>query len=223
MTKPAGAARASAEPITAVIAERVRDLRERSGLTQGELADRMAELGVPWKRATVINLETRAPSSRGSGAGRDAVTVQELLALAVIFDVPPIWLLADPREGTPTPITAKLDRDPWNSLLWLGGRQALTDTPGSPWDGASRLLDEVFKVANLIARYRRWSTSTDDMVDSIDVGSGESRDQVRRHFISQLGNALRQLADWGYTLPPVPADVRVVAREFGIDLPGGEG
>lgn len=124
--------RPTAEPITAVIAERVRALREQSGMNQASLAEAMSKLGVPWKRATVVNLEKRASSSRGSGSGgRDAVTVQELLALALVFNMPPVLLLADPSEQDrigDVPIARDLSGDHRGVLMWLVG---VADAPGT--------------------------------------------------------------------------------------------
>lgn len=89
------------ELVTALIAEQVRRLRITRGWTQARLAAAMTERGVPWKRATVVHLEKRAAGSRGDGGGRDAVTVQELLALASVLDVHPMYLVGQPVDDVP--------------------------------------------------------------------------------------------------------------------------
>lgn len=77
------------EAVTAVIAERVRSLRKSRGMSQANLAEALNKVGVPWKRATVVNLEARAAGSRGrSPSGRDSVSVGELLGLAEVLGVP---------------------------------------------------------------------------------------------------------------------------------------
>ncbi|WP_158289940.1 helix-turn-helix domain-containing protein [Micromonospora sp. S4605] len=72
---------------TAVIAQQVRALRKRDGLTAEQLAARMREQGVPFDKTVVANLET---------GRRRFVTVQELFALAEVFDVFPVHLLVPP-------------------------------------------------------------------------------------------------------------------------------
>ena len=86
-------------PISPVenIARRVADLRGRKRMTAQQLGDRLTELGVPWDRFTVANLE------RGK---RRNVSVVELLALSAALDVAPVHLLVPlddrPYEATPS-------------------------------------------------------------------------------------------------------------------------
>lgn len=113
--------RSSAEPITAAIADRVRVLRAAGRLTQKDLAEAMVLQGVAWTRSTVVNLEQSSKGSRGTGAGRDAVTVQELLALARVFDIPPVMLLADPRHVANVEIVPGVRLPAWDAFLWITG------------------------------------------------------------------------------------------------------
>lgn len=102
--------RSTAEPITATIAEHVRKLRRRRRMNQTELADAMAKLGMPWKRATVLNLELRAAESRGTRHGRDSVSVGELLGLALVLGVQPASLAPELNpSGNPDGLLAKFD------------------------------------------------------------------------------------------------------------------
>lgn len=129
--------RATAEQITAVIADRVRELREQKGWTQAKLAEEMAEAGMTrWKRATVVNLEKRGRASRAQGgsAGRDAVTVQELITLAYVLDVNPNALLLHPLAvgfAELPPFGYVPYKVAWN---WLDGRAPL-NTPEDDEDG----------------------------------------------------------------------------------------
>jgi transcriptional regulator with XRE-family HTH domain len=81
------------------VAKRVREVRQKRGLTAAQLATEMTRVGVPWKRGVVAKLE--------SGL-REAVSVEELLALAYVLDVAPVHLLvpfdddAQPYQVTPT-------------------------------------------------------------------------------------------------------------------------
>ena len=65
------------------IGRNVRDLRQAAGLTQGDLADAMAEIGLAWHRGLVADVET----------GIRELSVSELAALAAYFEIP-IALLA---------------------------------------------------------------------------------------------------------------------------------
>lgn len=75
---------------TRVIAQRVKDLRKRQKLTAEQLADRMREVGVPFDKTVIANLET---------GRRRFVTVQELLALAYVLSVAPVHLLVPPLDA----------------------------------------------------------------------------------------------------------------------------
>jgi transcriptional regulator with XRE-family HTH domain len=104
------APRDTAEPITAAIAERVRNLRRDNSWTQEDLAAALVEVGVPWNRATVINLEARAMSSRSqSTPGRDSISVQELLGLARVLKVAPGELVPELYHDTTYVVAAKLN------------------------------------------------------------------------------------------------------------------
>lgn len=72
---------------TAAVAHRVREVRTRRDLTAQELADKLAEQGVPWERSTVAKLEN---------GNRQNITLTEWLALAVVLNVAPIHLLVPP-------------------------------------------------------------------------------------------------------------------------------
>lgn len=96
-------------------------MRRRKGLTAAELGARLADLGVPWNRGIVTNFEL---------GRRPAVSVQELLALAHVFEVSPASLLV-PLDSEPYRLTPE-GTEPVNSAdawLWITGRRPL---PGSP-------------------------------------------------------------------------------------------
>src|SRR4051794_35558476 len=76
-------------PPTRVIALRMRELRTKRGWSAQELADQMVKVGIPWQRPVVANLET---------GRRRTVSVEELLALAYVFNVAPIHLLVPLRN-----------------------------------------------------------------------------------------------------------------------------
>lgn len=73
-----------------IVGAHVRDLRRAAGLSQGELADLMEQLGYSWVRQTVGEVE----------AGRRRLAWDELMSLSAIFDMAPTALIAGPSQST---------------------------------------------------------------------------------------------------------------------------
>lgn len=98
---------------TAVIAKRLRELRERRGITAEQLSERMRDVGVPFDKSVVANLET---------GRRRFVTVQELLALAHILDVAPVHLLLPiDNEAAAYAYTPNRTAEVWKVREWVRG------------------------------------------------------------------------------------------------------
>lgn len=78
-------------PISETVAKRVRQLRQKRGLTVREVAERLAEVGAGHlDRAVLTNLEL---------GRRQAVTVDELAAFASVFGVKTAQLLLSDEEA----------------------------------------------------------------------------------------------------------------------------
>ncbi|MDQ3988014.1 MAG: helix-turn-helix domain-containing protein [Actinomycetota bacterium] len=212
--------RPGAEPIAAVLADRVRELRERRGLSQADLAARMAEHGTPWKRATVVNLEKRGTASRGSsGVGRDALTLQEWLHLALVLEVPPISLLADPCRGTAVPIAEGLDVNPWEALLWLAGLAGRLDD--RPESATYRIeADLIWASYVIFVTSENFRPGPRPGQIGPRVESPEGRDRRHRYDLEAIKGYLQVIQDAGLTLPPLPSHVLKRAAEMGVELPG---
>jgi transcriptional regulator with XRE-family HTH domain len=92
---------------------RIRQIRERRGWTREDLADRCAGIGAEYITTTVItNLETRRRASR-------QITVDELLVLAYVLEVPPLYLFA-PADGTEKlQIARDVEKDSIESGAWI--------------------------------------------------------------------------------------------------------
>lgn len=99
---------------------RVKELRGRKGWSGAELGEKLAALGVPWNRSVVANFES---------GRRPAVSVQELLALAVVLDVAPVNLLvpldSEPYRVTPAGTEPHSSGEVWR---WMRGQQPLEGT-----------------------------------------------------------------------------------------------
>lgn len=200
--------------LTAVIAERVKTLRGQARLSGPALAGAMNERGIPWNRTTVAKLET---------GRRETVTVQELLALAAVLAVPPVWLLADPKAGTPVPIAEGVEVDPWTALMWMTGSQPLDGSGEGAWASAHKALHQLNILASLVEQYRLFRRMI-EMGVITDVGEvAETRSVVRNgemEVLREIGDHLGQFRALQLSIPPMPEDIRKHAAQLGIELPG---
>jgi hypothetical protein len=189
------------------------------------LASELVKHGIPWNRTTVAKLET---------GRRESVTAQELLALAYVFGVPPMWLLVDTQEWKPTPIAVNrpggepdVDADPWSALLWMSGRGPLEGAPDEGWTKISGALEAVFAYKGAVDQLRRnakaWAfIATMPEVEGVHLDSPEEAARKDRMMLLSMTANLRTLQKAGLSLPPIPADIRARAEELGYDLPGQE-
>jgi len=114
-----------------VVAQRLKESRRRHGWTAKQLAEQCAKAGATYLTAAVLaNIESGRPDLNGKR--RRDITVDELLLLAFILDVAPLYLLGLPAStaGT-TAVEITPNRavsDPDELLRWLRGDQALPGT-----------------------------------------------------------------------------------------------
>jgi transcriptional regulator with XRE-family HTH domain len=198
-------------PITSVIAENVKRLRQEARLSGPALASGLAKHGISWNRSTVAKFET---GLRGS------ITVQELLALALVLDVPPAALLVRPTDSS-VPIASDAQPDPWHALLWLLGREPLQGE-GHWRNQAGDLVDAAHEALNALREFE------DGEKNPIRTSPGmpmERRVQVladdRERRLRKLSKPLALLAEQGVRVP-LPEHVRRHAADLGVDLPGTE-
>ncbi|QQM42827.1 helix-turn-helix domain-containing protein [Streptomyces liliifuscus] len=115
-----------------VVRARVKELRGRKGWSGADLGKELSALGVPWNRSVVANFES---------GRRPAVSVQELLALALVLDVSPNSLLvplySEPYQVTPEGTEPQNSGDVW---MWMRGQQPL---PGTSAAGTRLYFAEV--------------------------------------------------------------------------------
>lgn len=176
----------------------------------------MGELGTGWSRTTVAKLEA---GRRGS------VSVGELLALAVVFGLPPIWLLVDPESSTAVPVAAGVELDPWTALLWMIGKRPLSDPPAPGWDRPALVLERLYALVAGVDEYRRHQRVVADLrardrQDDYLARQLEDQADVERYLLESIAKPLRELDGWGMPVPPVPPDVAKHAAEHGVELPG---
>jgi transcriptional regulator with XRE-family HTH domain len=109
---------AESDTPTRTVARRVKELRTRHGWSAAQLAERMAESGLPWDRFTVANLE------RGR---RQNVTLDEVLTLAYVLDVAPVHLVVPTSGSAGYLVTPKFITTPDVARTWIRGQMPLGD------------------------------------------------------------------------------------------------
>jgi transcriptional regulator with XRE-family HTH domain len=137
---------------THAVAQRVKELLRKRGLTGEMLADRMTELDIPWNRAIVANLVS---------GRRRTVSVDELLALAVVLNVAPVHLLVPPDDPHAAyEVTPKVTAERSSVRAWIRGvnsidadadwRQFFAEVPKDEFyavqQGRPRTADEPYGV-----------------------------------------------------------------------------
>lgn len=217
--------RTTAEAITEVVASRVRYLRESMGMSQEDVALALNKVGVPWKRATVVNLETRAPGSRGKGLGRDAVTLEEFLGLALVLGVPPVGLLYDLRSGDPTPITNQVSAPPMEAALWTIGRRVLPEgeRDADNWHDTAGVLEDVTDIQSAVRTLEeliniRGRGIIRATLDDEDVYDQQAAERMDRRLLQRIQQGLKRLSNSEFPHPHLPDFVTARADELGVAL-----
>lgn len=101
------------------LAESVKTARTSRGLSQGQLAARMRKLQIPWTRQIVTNFENQG---RKNGK-RKAITFEELNALALVLDIPPIILLFPIVENGRISVLPDRELDARTAAAWFSGEE----------------------------------------------------------------------------------------------------
>ena len=197
--------------VETVLAQRVRELRKRRGFTQGELADRVnAVLGTNWYATTVAKIEgtgtsrsrqattrskKRTPSAEAVRRTARAVSMTELLALAISLNVSPESLLLPRGPSAPVdvggpPATAHALRE------WLAGRVGRPRRDAADVAAIDTIMRSAFgdEKADLFAE-----VTTPDQERLADYVA-ERGDEIRRAFavrgVEYLENDLARLIYW---------------------------
>ena len=144
--------------VSDAVAARLREVRKSRGWTANELADRCSRAGLPISKSVLANIESGRPGD--DGRRRRDITVDELLALALVLDIAPIYLMGLPQDkAAPTAVAVTPEisiEDPDRLLLWLRGDQPLPATDSRryftaalehmPMLDSARVMDELRSV-----------------------------------------------------------------------------
>ena len=145
---------------------RVKQLRRARGWTGAELGKRMEDVGIPWDRAIVANVEN---------GRRRSFTVAELLALAVVFDVAPVHFLIAP-DAERYSITPKREYEAGRVRAWVRGEAPLPGTNLRTFrtEVPMEELERGRSASELAAKreaFERWGSW-----DAVDVEAEKTRD-----------------------------------------------
>ena len=113
---------ASSQTLGQILGRRVAHYRERAGLSQPQLAQRLADLGFDIGRVTIANIEAagREGSTAKNRTRADNATIVDVLALARALDVPPP-LLFIPLGETEEVEFGNVTMHPAAMLRWVAG------------------------------------------------------------------------------------------------------
>jgi transcriptional regulator with XRE-family HTH domain len=199
---------------------RVREVRERQGLSADEVAAAMTKAGVPWDAHTLLKFE---------GGHRPGLDVKELFALAFVLSVPPIALLTDPGDATMA-LTPHVEVPTVYGLLWLLGEQPLHGMTGA-WEQdtvAIRLARRLYDAMGRCTRANGLLLVIDELIEtgSLDPGAAESRRLVlERELLAglvALDCTIRDMALHGMPVPRLIDEELLVAlarsRAITLDL-----
>jgi hypothetical protein len=184
----------------------------------------MAKAGISWSQENVEQFEE---------GRRDHLDVQELLAIAIVFSVPPVALLVDPTVGA-MPLTARLQVPTAYGLLWLVGEHPLHPMTGAweketlPLRLARRLHEQMWACLNTNAAMRAVERLAAD--SSIDHQAAEARRIIQERqlleALSELCHTVKEMRGLRMAVPRLVEQEMLVelARFRGItlDLPSAE-
>ena len=204
-----------ADPITRQIASRVVELRKRRGWNQDDLATRMLKLRKGWSRSTVVKFE---------GFKRKDLSVADLMALAIVLNVPPTMLIADPNQDEPVPMGDDgRDRPSWDVLLWMLGRKEIRfeDVDAAPYERYKNNFDILW--AGWEISEATFALSTPAATTYLGYGAKEvaemaEEDEKKKDVaaIRRLDYALNILEQRGIPAPPLSP--RILKRADELDM-----
>jgi transcriptional regulator with XRE-family HTH domain len=173
---------------TKVVSRRVREFRILRKMSAQQLADRCAAAGLPGlARQVITNLEN---------GRRGAVSIEEVLTLAYVLDVPPVLLFLPTGPGDRVAVTPNTTMHPYEAYLWAAGRRPALNTAAVPLQVYTQIAESA------------------DMVDMAAAGrvygpdGNPDPDRARTLYgqhLAGLAQNLELAAEFGIAVPPMPA------------------
>ena len=147
---------------------RIREARKAKGWLVRDLAGHCAKAGIPRITATIItNLETRRRASR-------EITVDELLAIACVLDVPPLQLVSPLGADERLEITPGVKKDMLEASGWIADDASVLGPVRMARDGRPEFTEQLLRrrahtsaltivrqIREVAARIRRYPGGTE--------------------------------------------------------------
>lgn len=196
-------------PVGGLFAERLRHFRKLRGLSVPELAKRCAEAGMPeLTDSSLTNLERPTNAARP----RRRASIDELLTLAYVLQVPPVALLTQietPGDLEPVPgVTAS----GWDVIRWVSGEARIDGSDISHDPGA----------APVVLRRRHQRYEDDYLAAMRDLGTPftpEVRQDAAGEYNFPVSPVRTVTAAKAAAAVTGLRDVRATMRMLGIDPP----
>ena len=199
--EPAKAKEAPGLDVNAVVSYNVKAIRERRGMTQQAVADRLAALtGHQLPQASISAME------RGfDGDRRRRFDAHELYLLSVVFDVPIAYFFIPPPGTTSTELTdtrrpvAELWRATLGTDAQLDAVDArLAEIRGDDPDASDEMLAAIFgsdeTEAGWHGDFRTWRKRR---LREVEVEYGDQLDEVAE-FLAEFASKVKALGPAGY-------------------------
>lgn len=157
-----------------------------SRMSADQLAAAVTELGLPYTRAQVTNLEA---------GRRTSITVGEVLALAAALDVPPLLLIFPFGSSSTVEHLPGQTADTWEAAQWFTGEapppgweQTDSDTVVGGWpqrfNRYSRPVALYRQHDRYVADWRKWATFGDEKDHDRVLSAEEMLASTREHMRS---------------------------------------
>ena len=197
----APAAESAGMDVNAVVSYNVKAIRERRGMTQQGVADRLAQLtGHQLPQASISAME------RGfDGERRRRFDAHELYLLSVVFDVPIAYFFIPP-PGTGTTELADTHRpvaELWRALLGTDTQldavdARLAEIKISDPDASDQVLAAIFGPDNAATNWHQhFRTWRKQRLREIEVEYGDRLDEVAE-FLAEFATKVKALGPAGY-------------------------
>lgn len=185
--------------LTRATGRQVQYYRKMRELTAEELAKRITDLGLPYTRDQVVNLERKDR--------RTTITVGEIIALGAVLGVPPALLIMPIGEESELEVIPDRTFDAWNAYLWFTGL------------GADTLLGDTFppEVEDVVIRlnvFRRHQNALADYALACSSGDpdDDSTGRMRRLALSSLVAIRNEIRSYAWSTPWLPSDLKAAVE-----------
>lgn len=149
----------NAPTVPEVLAQRVRKYRQERGWSVRQLAEECAKRGATTlTQASLTNIERGLTA--GATRGSRAVSVQEMLTLAAVLEVPPIMLMLPLGEENMVEIYPGAGMEPYAAARWMYGSAAKRNVfdqpePENGYGHYERTASVITRVTDVLNARRR--------------------------------------------------------------------